>query len=115
MIARALPGAPDPWAARDAYVDVVIGARTRPRSPREWLGGGTRGQAVRRPSSTVMAAQRWRLAMFASCGWFWETPDRLETGLVIRRATHAARLIDGLGRRDLATALALGPAAMGGR
>ena len=28
---RDLPGAPDPWAARDAYVDVVIGAERRAR------------------------------------------------------------------------------------
>ena len=54
--------------------------------------------AARRTFATLMAAQRWRLAMYASCGWFWETPDRVETGLVIRAATHAATLIDGVGR-----------------
>jgi hypothetical protein len=53
-----------------------------------------------------MAAQRWRLAMYASCGWFWESPDRVETALVIRRATHAAILIDGVARTDLGSALA---------
>jgi len=53
-----------------------------------------------------MAAQRWRLAMYASCGWFWESPDRVETALVIRRATHAAILIDGIARTDLGITLA---------
>ena len=60
----------------------------------------------RRTFATLMAAQRWRLAMYASCGWFWETPDRVETGLVIRRATHAATLIDGVAGTDLGIALA---------
>ena len=60
----------------------------------------------RRTFATLMAAQRWRLAMYASCGWFWESPDRVETGLVIRAATHAATLIDGVARTDLATTLA---------
>ena len=44
-----------------------------------------------------MEAQRWRLAMFASCGWYWDVPDRPETQGVIRAAVHAARLVDGLG------------------
>ena len=53
-----------------------------------------------------MAAQRWRLAMYASCGWFWESPDRIETGLVIRAADHAARVVDGSSGTRLADRLA---------
>ncbi len=104
-IARALPGSPDPWAARDAYVDVVVRAMSEATFAEGWLGGGTDGEDTRR-FLTMMAAQRWRLAMFASCGWFWESPDRLETALVIRAATHAARLIDGLSGTRLADRLA---------
>ncbi len=26
-----------------------------------------------------MEAQRWRLSMFASCAWFWEWHQRIET------------------------------------
>jgi hypothetical protein len=43
-----------------------------------------------------MAAQRWRLAMFASCAWFWDVPERVETAGALRAAVHAARLVDGL-------------------
>lgn len=43
-----------------------------------------------------MEAQRWRLAMFASDGWFWDDPARTETAVVLRHAARAARLIDGL-------------------
>jgi hypothetical protein len=103
-IARSLPGAPDPWAARDAYVDVVIGAEDEAGFVADRLPGAD--AASRRTFATLMAAQRWRLAMYASCGWFWESPDRVETALVIRRATHAATLIDGVALTDLGAALA---------
>ncbi|HET9658091.1 MAG TPA: AAA family ATPase, partial [Kineosporiaceae bacterium] len=39
----------------------------------------------------ALEAQRWRLAMFASCGWFWEDPARTETRQVLRAAARAAR------------------------
>ncbi len=92
-LARELPGAPDPWAARDAYVDVVIGARPASAFARDWLGdASTAGQ--RSAFLGLMAAQRWRLAMFASCAWFWDDPIRVETAGALRAATRAARLVD---------------------
>jgi len=42
----------------------------------------------------VMEAQRWRLAMFSSCGWFWDDPWRPETRQVMRCAARAVRIID---------------------
>ena len=87
-LARELPGRPDPWAARDRYVDVVIGAEEDVAfAGRAWAGGGTAGDARR--LLTVLEAQRWRLAMFASCGWFWEDPARTETRQVLRAAARA--------------------------
>ena len=53
-----------------------------------------------------MAAQRWRLSMFASCAWFWESPDRLETRGAIRAARRAAGLVDAVAGTDLTTRLA---------
>ena len=44
----------------------------------------------------LLEAQRWRLAMFASDGWFWDDPIRPETRQVLRAAGRAARLVDGL-------------------
>ena len=49
----------------------------------------------------LMEAQRWRLAMFASCAWFWDVPDRIETAGALRAAVRAARLVDGLAGTDL--------------
>ena len=71
--------------------------------------GGVRGgwlapeatAADRATFAAVMDAQRWRLAMFASCGWFWEAPARIETAGALRAAVRAARLIDGLAGTDL--------------
>ncbi len=97
---RALPGQPDPWAARDASVDVVIGL-VRPEAFAEaWLAP-TADATHRRVFASAMEAQRWRLAMFASCGWFWEDPVRIETAGALRAAVRAARLIDGLAGTDL--------------
>jgi uncharacterized protein DUF3536/glycosyl hydrolase family 57 len=105
LIARTLPGAPDPWAARDAYVDVIVGAVAGAAFAGQWLGRDADHIATRR-FLDVMDAQRWRLAMYASCGWFWESSDRIETGLVIRAADHAARVIDRLSGTRLADQLA---------
>jgi len=102
--AAALPGAPgldrrpepvDPWAARDAYVDVVLGLET-PQAFSAHLLGTAAPVPARRELETLMEAQRWRLAMFASDGWFWEDPARPETRHVLRCAARAARLVDGV-------------------
>jgi hypothetical protein len=43
--------------------------------------------------------------MFASCAWFWDRPDRVETAGTLRAATRAARLMDGLVGTDLESRL----------
>ncbi len=105
QIARTLPGAPDPWAARDAYVDVIVGAIDGAAFAGQWLGRDA-DEIAKRRFLDIMSAQRWRLAMYASCGWFWESSDRIETGLVIRAADHAARVVDRLSGTRLADRLA---------
>jgi hypothetical protein len=89
----ALPGAPDAVAARDRWVDVVVGVTTTRTLAAEMLDD-TATDVERRTLSDVMDAQRWRLAMYASCAWFWERPDRVETAGALRAAVRAARLID---------------------
>jgi len=99
-IAASLPSAPDPWVARDAYVDVVIGAASRDSFVGNVLGHEA-AAAAGRTLIDLMDAQRWRLAMFASCSWFWDVPDRVETASALRAAIRAARLIDSLADTDL--------------
>ncbi len=101
---RDLPGRPDPWAARDRYVDVVIGAQEAEAFAAACLGPGASGHDRRRLLD-LLDAQRWRLAMFASCGWFWQDPSRFETRQVLRAAARAVRLVDGVAGTDLETRL----------
>ncbi len=100
QVAAGLAGSPDPWAARDAYVDVVVGATDAESFAGGWLGPAARTNRSHGGDGAallaLMEAQRWRLAMFASDGWFWDDPARPETLTVLRAAAHAARLIDGV-------------------
>ena len=100
QLLRALPGRPDAWAARDASVDVLLGLESVGTFAARWLAP-TAGDADRVTFTAVMEAQRWRLAMYASCGWFWDEPARIETAGALRAAVRAARLIDGLAGTEL--------------
>lgn len=89
----------DPDAARDAYVDVVAGAVGGAEfAARRWPDAD---DATRSRLLELLEAQRWRLAMFASDGWFWEDPIRPETRQVMRAAARAARLVDGIAETRL--------------
>ncbi len=100
QLLRALPGQPDAWAARDASVDLLLGLETVVTFADRWLAPDA-SAADRATFAAVMDAQRWRLAMFASCGWFWDEPARIETAGALRAAVRAARLMDGLAGTDL--------------
>jgi hypothetical protein len=99
QLVRALPGSPDPSLLRDAWVDVVLGVTDSARFAADRLPDST--PVYRHILTRAMEAQRWRLAMFASCAWFWEGPDRIETAGAFRAAVRAARLIDELAGTDL--------------
>ncbi len=85
----------DPWAVRDAWIDVVAGRLEPGILADRLVAPGTTLEARQRLVG-LMDAQRWRLAMFASDAWFWEDPTRPETRQVLRAAARAARLVDDL-------------------
>ena len=89
-----IPGDVAADAARDAFIDVVAGAVTAGDF------AAARWPAAAEPARTrvlaLLEAQRWRLAMFASDGWFWDDPVRPETRQVLRAAARAVRLVDGV-------------------
>jgi hypothetical protein len=92
------------WRARDEYVDVIYGAETAPDFAARWLPLANDRQ--RGHFMTLMEAESWRLAMFASDGWFWGDPIRQETKQVLLCAAKACRLIDdACGDTDLETRL----------
>jgi Domain of unknown function (DUF3536)/Glycosyl hydrolase family 57 len=92
----ALPGAPARVTLRDEYVDVVAGAQPAEAFASSVFAGGGGNADDRRRLLDLLEAQRWRLAMFASDGWYWEDPERVETRQVMRAAARAARLVDTL-------------------
>jgi hypothetical protein len=81
------------WDARDRYVDVIAGRVDAERSAREALGAD-RSRKRRDLLVRLLDVQRWRLAMFASDGWYWDDPAREETRHGLRCAAKAVRAID---------------------
>jgi alpha-amylase/alpha-mannosidase (GH57 family) len=75
----------DPWAARDDYVRVLVGAT----SCEEFAAIHVLGDEVE--AFTLLEAQRHALAMYTSCGWFFNDLAGLETVQVLR---YAARVVD---------------------
>ena len=88
-------GAPDPWPVRDAYVEVVVGHAEPAAFAADCLGS-VRSDADRARLMSLLEAQRWRLAMFASDGWYWDDPIRPETKQVLRSAARAVRIVDSI-------------------
>jgi len=83
----------DPWAARDAYVDVLLGAVPLD----EFVAAQVKGYAsdVDRlhevEALTLLEAQRHALLMYTSCGWFFNDLAGIETLQILR---YAARVLD---------------------
>ena len=75
----------DPWAARDDYLPVVMGWRDRD----DFAGQHVVGDAV--TAFTLLEAQRHAMAMYTSCGWFFNDLAGLETVQILR---YAARVMD---------------------
>jgi hypothetical protein len=99
-ILAGLPNTPDLQAARDRYVDVVVGVEDPAAFAIRCLGERA-GPEDRRILLALLEAQRWRLAMFASDGWYWDDPMRPETRQNLRAAAHAVRLVDGIAGTQL--------------
>ena len=83
----------DPWSARDAYVRVLIGAITVD----EFLTEHALSRDADIEALTLLEAQRHSLAMFTSCGWFFNDLAGLETVQVMRYAARAMDLVRELG------------------
>jgi hypothetical protein len=88
-----LPGVVSADAARDAWIDVMAGAVPAAEFAADRWPGATDSERAR--VLDLLEAQRWRLAMFASDGWFWDDPVRPETRQILRAAARAVRLVDG--------------------
>jgi hypothetical protein len=84
----------DPWAARDAYVDVLLGGgaarqqflATHSARP---LGADDRVRAL-----SLMEMARHAMLMYTSCGWFFDELSGIETVQCMQYAARCAELLE---------------------
>ena len=81
----------DMWELRDRYVAVAAGYADPDDFATAALAGSPWADdpASVRDVRDLLAAQRSRLAMFTSCGWFWDDPSRQETMSCLEYAADA--------------------------
>ncbi len=86
----------DPWAARDAYVELLAGRTAsredflRRHAPRPL------GEAEQVRALTLLESQRCAMVMYTSCGWFFNDISGIETVQVLRYAGRAIELLEEL-------------------
>ncbi len=83
----------DPWAARDAYVEVLLDREEE--SVRDFLhrhGKPGLDEAGVRDALWLLEMQRHGMLMFTSCGWFFDEISGLETTQCLRYAARAMQL-----------------------
>jgi alpha-amylase/alpha-mannosidase (GH57 family) len=86
----------DPWAARDAYIDVRLGTAT----PAAFLERHRRRALSDRQKTevwTLLEAQRHAMVMYTSCGWFFADVSGIETVYVLRSAARVLGLLEEAG------------------
>ena len=84
----------DPWAARDAYVELLVDRS----ADRAAFLARQAGRALSEDESvralTLLEMQRSALAMYSSCGWFFNDISGIET---VQDLKYAGRVMDFLG------------------
>ncbi|MBI4271715.1 MAG: DUF3536 domain-containing protein [Candidatus Rokubacteria bacterium] len=104
--ARAAVLLKDPWAARDAYIDVVLDKS--PGRVEAFFAGQQRvplDATARVEARRLLELQRNRMLMYTSCGWFFDELSGLEPVQILRYAAMALRYLEELGGDRLEDAL----------
>ncbi|HXB96945.1 MAG TPA: DUF3536 domain-containing protein [bacterium] len=91
----------DPWAARDAFVEVVLDPGEAVRA-RFFQAHGLRplGEEEQVRALSLLDMQRQCLLMYTSCGWFFSDLSGIETLQVLRYAARALDYASELGLRS---------------
>jgi alpha-amylase/alpha-mannosidase (GH57 family) len=94
----------DPWAARDAYIDVILD-RSRDSVMRvmEQQAGRNLDEPEIGRGLKLLEMQRHLMLMYTSCGWFFDELSGIETVQVIQYAARALQLARELFDEDLET------------
>jgi hypothetical protein len=86
----------DPWAARDAYVELVLGATSvEDFTAAHVTEPGDEDAVV--TALTLLESQRHALLMYTSCGWFFNDLAGIETVQIMRYAACCCDLLAELG------------------
>jgi hypothetical protein len=96
----------DPWAARDAYIEVLL-ARTQAARDRFLAAHAVRplDAAERVKALSLMEMTRHAMLMYTSCGWFFDDLAGIETVQCLQYAARTAELLDALGGPPVMPAL----------
>jgi hypothetical protein len=94
----------DPWALRRRYIEVLLGRATADELIADEARASPSPRQLRQLAE-LLEAQRQRLRMFTSCGWFNGAFDRLETLNNLTFAAAAVHLAQQATGADLASAL----------
>lgn len=86
------------WEARDAYVELLLdrSPENEARFLARWAPGAVDAAAKSR-ALAALEMQRHALMMFTSCGWFFDSVERLEPVQVLQYAARALELGRALG------------------
>ena len=87
----------DPWAARDAYIRVLL---DRAGASTAFLSEHLRGELTperRVRALSLLEVQRNAMLMYTSCGWFFNDISGIETVQVLKYAARVLDLLEELG------------------
>lgn len=83
----------DPWAARNAYIDVILDrSQESVQCFLDKYGAGPLNPEQRIGALKLMELQRHLMLMYTSCGWFFDELSGIETVQVIQYAARALQL-----------------------
>jgi alpha-amylase/alpha-mannosidase (GH57 family) len=91
----------DPWAARDAYVEVVLDRGSTDAFLRRHAAGTIDDPGKRVRALELLELQRHAMLMYTSCGWFFDEVSGIETVQVLQYACRALQLAQELTGEDL--------------
>ncbi|MBW2455070.1 MAG: DUF3536 domain-containing protein [Deltaproteobacteria bacterium] len=83
----------DPWALRDAYIELLVDPGADRERFFERQGGRALSEEQRQRALRLLEMQRCSMLMYTSCGWFFNDLAGIETVQVLR---YAGRLVDQL-------------------
>jgi hypothetical protein len=87
----------DPWAARDAYIDVLLGGSEARERFLATHAARALDRAERVRVLSLMEMARHAMLMYTSCGWFFDELSGIETVQCMQYAARCAELVREVG------------------